>query len=631
MFACVGLSPVPVAGPACAGDDAVTREQALARLARTFSPRIEWPGPGLVLLDVSGLDRLLGPPHVIGEELRRALGLAGLTGHVAIAGSRTTALLVALGRAGLTVVPCGDEASALRPLPLGHLEGFFRHTGELERGRSRAVDWPGLLATLRRWGLNTLGDVAALPAAEVFERFGTAGLVLQRLARGEDARPLVPAAEALPFEASVDLEWPVEQIEPLSFVLGRLLDPLCARLEREGLAASVLHVRLRLVARDWHVRTLELPAPIRDPRVLRTIVLLDLESHPPGSAVAAGNEGREAPAAAGRGFSPARNISSSRASVPFIGIDRIVIALDPTPGRIVQFSLLERTLPSTEQLSTLLARLGALVGEGRCGAPALADSHRPGAFEMVPFAPDDRREATRCHGREHPLAGARSSELVAPHPHALTLRASALRVGSGLPPARGRSVTSRVAPTAGASAFRIPHSASERSPLPHPRSAFRIPHSASERSPLPHPHSAFRIPHSASERSPLPHPHSAFRIPHSAFEGPITVLRRFRLPVPARVTLERDRPVRVGIDGGGLVDGRVEACAGPWRTSGQWWLTGMRNRERGMRNGEQGRGSCSVAGAWNRDEWDVALSDGAVYRIFRDRERNQWFIDGVVD
>jgi len=35
--------------------------------------------------------------------------------------------------------------------------------------------------------------------------------------------------------------------------------------------------------------------------------------------------------------------------------------------------------------------------------------------------------------------------------------------------------------------------------------------------------------------------------------------------------------------------------------------------------------------AWNRDEWDVALSDGAVYRIFRDRETNGWFIDAIVD
>jgi hypothetical protein len=34
---------------------------------------------------------------------------------------------------------------------------------------------------------------------------------------------------------------------------------------------------------------------------------------------------------------------------------------------------------------------------------------------------------------------------------------------------------------------------------------------------------------------------------------------------------------------------------------------------------------------WNRDEWDVSLSDGAVYRVFRDRDHDRWFIDAIVD
>jgi hypothetical protein len=35
--------------------------------------------------------------------------------------------------------------------------------------------------------------------------------------------------------------------------------------------------------------------------------------------------------------------------------------------------------------------------------------------------------------------------------------------------------------------------------------------------------------------------------------------------------------------------------------------------------------------SWDRDEWDVSLGDGAVYRIFQDRERDSWFIDAIVD
>jgi hypothetical protein len=60
-------------------------------------------------------------------------------------------------------------------------------------------------------------------------------------------------------------------------------------------------------------------------------------------------------------------------------------------------------------------------------------------------------------------------------------------------------------------------------------------------------------------------------------------------------------------------------CAGPWKVSGDWWMDGAPpEREKSLR-------------AFNRDEWDVALSDGAAYRIFRDRETDGWFIDAIVD
>ena len=166
-----------------------------------------------------------------------------------------------------------------------------------------------MLDVLRRWGLKTLGELARLPAADIFTRLGRDGLALQQIARGQDARPLVPTTADEPFEASLTLEWPIDTLEPLSFVLTRLFDPLCARLERCDRGAAVLQVTLQLVTRRTHVRRLELPAPMRDPKVLRTLVLLDLESHPPDA-----------------------------------GIDRLTIAIDPTPGRIVQHSLLMRAL-----------------------------------------------------------------------------------------------------------------------------------------------------------------------------------------------------------------------------------------------------------------------------------------------
>jgi protein ImuB len=210
--------------------------------------------------------------------------------------------------------------------------------------------------------LRTLGEFAALPPGEVAARLGHVGVEWQRVARGEDRRPLVPAVPEERFEQTLELDWPIDGLEPLSFVLGRLMEPLSAHLERRDRGAAVLHVRLHLVTRVVHERSLQLPAPMRDARALRTLALLDLESHPPDAA-----------------------------------IDRVTVAVDPTPGRVVQFSLFTRPLPSPEHVSTLLARLAALMGEGRCGSPELVDSWRPGACAIKPFAP---RDAGVLHSHE---------------------------------------------------------------------------------------------------------------------------------------------------------------------------------------------------------------------------------------
>ena len=132
-------------------------------------------------------------------------------------------------------------------------------------------------------------------------------------------------------------------------------------LERRDRGAAVLHVRLHLVTRAVHERSLQLPVPMRDARTLRTLLLLDLESHPPSAA-----------------------------------IDRVVVAVDPTPGRVVQYSLLTRPLPTPEQLSTLMARLQALMGESRCGAGAWSI---PGGRAHLPCSRLPPRDTCQTHGR----------------------------------------------------------------------------------------------------------------------------------------------------------------------------------------------------------------------------------------
>jgi protein ImuB len=393
-----------------------------------------------------------------------------------------------------------------------------------------------MLSTVRRWGLRTLGDLASLPPDELAARLGQAGVEWQRLARGEDRRPLLPAVPEERFEQALDLEWPIEGLEPLSFVLGRLLEPLSAHLERRDRGGAVLHVRLHLVTREVHERSLQLPAPIRDARTLRTLALLDLESHPPSAA-----------------------------------IDRVVVAIDPTPGRVVQFSLLTRPLPSPEQVSTLMARLNALMGEGRCGTAVAVDSWEPGAFAMKPFAPSDSA-AIHSNG---------------PQRHRDTENAFQVNESRAIERRANESLCDSV------SGIKNAEPATPRIPDP---------------------------------RSPIP----------------LTVaLRRFRFPVPARVRVDRGAPVRVISDRRGWSGGHVETYAGPWRTSGGWWVDATDVRRNGpQRHGDTEKKDDLCASvplwpvtvkAWERDEWDVTLSDGATYRIFRERDTDAWFIEGIVD
>jgi protein ImuB len=83
--------------------------------------------------------------------------------------------------------------------------------------------------------------------------------------------------------------------------------------------------------------------------------------------------------------------------------------------------------------------------------------------------------------------------------------------------------------------------------------------------------------------------------------------------------------VRVTTDRRGFAGGAVVRAAGPWRTSGEWWTS------RSSGSAPSAVSAPAHAARWNRDEWDVALGDGATYRIFQDRETEGWFVDAIVD
>lgn len=502
----------------------------LVRVAQSFSPRVEITGR-LVVCDLSGVARLFGGPHDVASHMRRALVDAGAV-RLAVAPTHTAACLLALGRPGVSVAATPAEArTMLAALPVVTLAQWddageppvsgtavssvdpasasaaasvspepatgWRHPRDthqgpqtrrrlrgqvrLQGGRRRSQDAARQRASqaldvLRRWGIRTLGQLVDLPADELASRLGSLGSRWQHAARGDDLAPLVPLVHDEPFLASLELEWPVEGLEPLSFVLGRVLEPLAVRLERADRGAAVLTTDLHLTTREVHTRTLQLPAPMRDPKTLRTLILLDLESHPPAAA-----------------------------------IDRVAVRVEPTPGRIVQWSLIERAQPSPEQVSTLLARLSALMGASHVGSPALVDSWRPGAFAMHAFS----------------VPGEPAGAVARPSP-----------------------------------------------------------------------------------QPPVPSPCAV-------------AFRRFRLPVPARVTVKEGRPVRLVPDRRGVSGGVIVECAGPWRTSGHWWDQPPTDAT--------ATGPSSRATAWDRDEWDVLLDDGVACRVYLERDVGQWFIEGCFD
>jgi protein ImuB len=116
-------------------------------------------------------------------------------------------------------------------------------------------------------------------------------------------------------------------------------------------------------------------------------------------------------------------------------------------------------------------------------------------------------------------------------------------------------------------------------------------------------------------------------------DAPGFVLRRFRRPIPARVRIEHDRPVHVAPQG--LPGGRVIQAAGPWRTSGDWWKSRPRlhpsNAPGVSPDLSRPTRSRRTLRSWDRDEWDVALADGCLYRIHLDHGQNRWFVEASLD
>jgi protein ImuB len=324
---------------------------ALLDAAWSVSPRVEDTALDTVVLDLEGLTVLFGADESIARELARRVATIGLVARVAVATNIEVAIHAARGFPGITIIPAGEERQRLGVLPVGVL------TTEVET-----------LELLERWGVETLQALAALPALQLSERLGQEGVRLSELSRGVRQRSLVLAQTSSSFAEEMELDDAVEELEPLSFLLGRLLDQLCARLEARALAMRAVRVRFELqpsFEKDFQtlqesVRTkpgvkqyekvLTLPVPMRNSKTLLKLLRLQLQGDPP--------------------------------SAP---IQKIYMTADSAAPRVAQNGLFVPSGPDPEKLEVTIARLAKLVGEGNLGSAELVDSHRPESFRMSRF------------------------------------------------------------------------------------------------------------------------------------------------------------------------------------------------------------------------------------------------------
>src|SRR6185436_7218581 len=279
--------------------------------AYEFSPRIEELDAATVVVDASGLDRLFGSPQELAAALGRRFAEIGFTGSVAIASNPDAAVHAARGLPGVTVIPRGQEAAQLAELPVELLNPS-----------------PDIQQTLDCWGIHTFREFAALPEIGIAERLGAEGVRLQKLASGAGSRPLRPVEPERVFEESLELEYPVTELEPLSFVLSRLLNQLCASLESRALSAIEIRLMLKLENQTEHTRAIRLPVPMRDTIILLKLLQLELSSHPPAA--------------------------------PIVAVSLHAEAAKP---RAAQGGLYSPPTPEPEKLELTLARIAAIVGQ----------------------------------------------------------------------------------------------------------------------------------------------------------------------------------------------------------------------------------------------------------------------------
>ena len=218
-----------------------------------------------------------------------------------------------------------------------------------------------IFAILHKWGIHTLGQLAALDKEQLGARLGPEAIRMWERANGRSSRLLKLIRPPESFQESFEFEREIETAEPLLFMLRRFLEQLAVRLGAIYLVAKELTLRITfansrqdepaVAGKQSYERVFKIPQPTNDVDLLFRMLQTHLENF--------------------------------RSEHPIVAV---ALSAEPIKAAGEQFGLFETTLRNPHQLSETLARLTALLGGDRIGTPVLEETHRPDAFSMKPFA-----------------------------------------------------------------------------------------------------------------------------------------------------------------------------------------------------------------------------------------------------
>jgi DNA polymerase-4 len=232
----------------------VSRE--IMRVLGTLSPLVEPVSIDEAYLDVSGLERLVGPPEVVARRAKAAIYEAvGLTASVGIGPNRLIAKLASDARKpdGLLVVRPEEVRAFLDPMPLAALRGVGAVTAR----------------RLERAGLRTVGDVRSRPLEELRRRLGArTGTQVHLQSHGIADDRVHPATERQSISKETTFAEDVVDTEVLRDALrwaAQEVGYLARHAARKG---AVVTLKIRLHPFETHTRSRTLPAPTADDRVI---------------------------------------------------------------------------------------------------------------------------------------------------------------------------------------------------------------------------------------------------------------------------------------------------------------------------------------------------------------------------